>query len=547
MPSLRRTRRKLQKQAVRWTIWGGVFVIFLVGTFTGFSWWTGRSELSSQLPRVVARVNGEEISRATYEQFLAQAAQFMHPTVADWATVKEIAFGQLLETVVLKQEAQRRGLRVTQRDIDKHVNAMVATELDSARQRYQREKSFRDYIRKEFGSLDNYAAALRRQAQQQVNELQDALLQEKLRESVEQSVKVTEKDLRMAYTQFRIRHILVSFARFFPKGKAPTLQDQQTARRKARERAQQLRQRLLKGEDFQALARKESDDTPTASKGGDLGAMTLDMVRGRLGEAIAQALPRLKVGEISEPLEGWMGYHLLQVESKRVVLPPDYDKVRYRCENTKCAYQWLGEKGETQCPKCKGKAIKVVGTRRSELLRQLRMQRQQEAWDRLRTDLRQRAQVDIQDPELRGLWAARNGDAEEARRALGEALKIALRSPDARRHFLYPEVILLELARLEQGQGKLAEAERHLQEALKYSDDNSLHLQLGTVFMLRNKKDAALKEFMKVANSSPTPVQRQVLANYLEQLGRKDLAEQQRRLAQKEQAASGMTLPLNLQ
>jgi len=38
MPSLRRTRKKLQKQVIRWTIWLGITLIFVLGMFSGFSW-----------------------------------------------------------------------------------------------------------------------------------------------------------------------------------------------------------------------------------------------------------------------------------------------------------------------------------------------------------------------------------------------------------------------------------------------------------------------------------------------------------------------------
>jgi tetratricopeptide (TPR) repeat protein len=155
--------------------------------------------------------------------------------------------------------------------------------------------------------------------------------------------------------------------------------------------------------------------------------------------------------------------------------------------------------------------------------------------------------VEFIDPELRALYAHRNGDWKEAESAYQEALKLASQSPDARRHFLYPEVICLQLSRLAMDEGKLAEAERFAREALKYSDDNELHLHLGSILMLRAKRDEALKVFLKVANRSLEPYQRQRLASYLEQLGRKDLAEQQRKLAEKERPpSSGINLPLKL-
>ncbi len=546
MPSLRRTRRQLQKQTTRLVLWGGFFFVFLVGTFTSFSWWSDRSANIPQLPTVVARINGEDVPRMLYEQAVAQMEQQMRPSLDDWGMIKEFAFEQVAQQVLLRQEAQRRRLWVTRADLNRWVNEAVQAQLVSARQRYQREKSFRDYIRRQFGSLEGYERELRHQLQQQTDGVRDILLHQKLQEAVSRSVKVTEKDLQEAYTQFRVRHLFVSFDRFLPKGKTPTPQDQEQARRKALEHIRQLRQRLLNGEDFATLVRKESDDWATKDRGGDLGELTIELASLRMGEAVARVLPRLKIGELSEPLEGWAGYHLVRVESKKVKLPPDYGQVRYRCQNKKCGYFWVAEKGARQCPKCKGTDIEVVRTRKAELLEQLRLRREQEAWHRLLNDLRQQAKVELLDPELKALQAQRVGDRQQAKRAYQEALRIALESPDARRHFLFPEAIYLQLSRLAMDEGKLAEAEKFAREGLKYSDDSELHLQLGSILMQQGKKQEALKVFLRIADRSLTPSQRQILANFLEQLGRKDLAERQRKLGQKEQSSSGITFPLNL-
>jgi len=249
MPSLRRTRRKMQKHAARLIVWGGFFLVFLIGTFTSFSWRSWHPEGVSQLPTTVARINGENISRTAYDQAIAYA-QGTRPTVADWAMIKWMAFEQLAQQVLLRQEANRRRLWVTRADLDRWVNEQVQLELALARQRYQQDKAFRDFIRKRFGSLQGYENELRQQLAQQADGARETILQQKLRDEVFRSVKVTEKDLRDAYTQFRVRHLFVSFARFLPKGKSPTPQDQEQARQKALEHAKKLRQRLLNGEDL---------------------------------------------------------------------------------------------------------------------------------------------------------------------------------------------------------------------------------------------------------------------------------------------------------
>ncbi len=358
MPSLRRARKKLQKQVVRLTIWLTVFVIFVLGTFTGFSW-VGRQVRGLNLPSTIAKVNGVKISRQTFEQALARFTQSpfpTRPTVADWTWNKDLVLSQLIDAELIKQEAQRRGLRVTRADINKRVEEMVQMELVNARSQYQTDKSFRDFIRQRYGSLDGYASELRQQARQQAEGMDDMLLMEKLEKAVRGEVKVTEGDLRESYTKFRLRHIFVSIDRFLPKSKdkEPTDQDRQKAKQKALERAKQLRERLLKGEGFAELAKKESDNPMTAKQGGDLGELTLDSAKWQIGDGAVSVLPKLKFGDISEPIEFFGGYHIVKVEGKKVELPEDYEKVRYRCENEKCNNTWLGKEGEKQCPKCQG-------------------------------------------------------------------------------------------------------------------------------------------------------------------------------------------------
>jgi len=547
MPSLRRTRKKLQKQVIRWTIWLTITIIFVLGMFSGFSW-VERQVRGLNLPRSIARVNRAEISRQQYEQALARLAQFgsFRLSAQDWAFYKEQIFHELVDAELLRQEAYRRGIRVTRADINKRVDEILQIQLVSARQQYERDKEFRDFVRKQYGSLEAMANELRRQVRQQVGNLEQEILMEKLRQSVMQEVNVTEKELQDNYTQFRLRHIFVSADRFLPKDKSPTEQDRRQAKEKALQRAKELRERILKGEDFAKLASKESDDPVTKSKGGDLGELSLDAAKWRIGEDALTVLPKLKIGEVSEPIESFNGYHIIKLEGKRVNLPQDYNKVRYRCGEKKCNNIWLGEKGEKKCPKCGSTKIKQIGERKKELLDELKQQRMQERWTKLLRDLWESAKIEIYDPELKAIAAEREGNTEEAIKHLREALKIVAENPDARRHYLFPDLLHYRLSSLYMRQGKLKEAEHEIRKALEYSDDNDLHIQLGSILMLQGKKDAALKQFLKVADSSPTPSQRLIIANYFEQLGRKDLAEKQRKLAEKEGGSGGLSIPLTV-
>lgn len=100
--------------------------------------------------------------------------------------------------------------------------------------------------------------------------------------------------------QTRARHILL---------KADELDTEQDALI----RIGQLRERLVNGEDFATLARSNSQDKVSASRGGDLGWIN----SGDMVPQFEEAMNKLQPGEISEPVETRFGWHLIQVQERR--------------------------------------------------------------------------------------------------------------------------------------------------------------------------------------------------------------------------------------
>jgi len=99
--------------------------------------------------------------------------------------------------------------------------------------------------------------------------------------------------------QTRLRHILIR------TGETVSEDD-------ARKRLLGLRERLIAGADFAALARANSDDS-SAARGGEL-----DWVYpGDTVPEFERAYQDLKVGEISQPVKTQFGYHLIQVMARR--------------------------------------------------------------------------------------------------------------------------------------------------------------------------------------------------------------------------------------
>ena len=78
--------------------------------------------------------------------------------------------------------------------------------------------------------------------------------------------------------------------------------------RTAMEQAASLRDRILAGEDFGALAREYSDDTSSANIGGDLGWFFPN----QYGERLQLTVEALEDGELSEPFQTEAGWHIVQ-------------------------------------------------------------------------------------------------------------------------------------------------------------------------------------------------------------------------------------------
>ncbi len=73
------------------------------------------------------------------------------------------------------------------------------------------------------------------------------------------------------------------------------------------------RQRIIGGEDFAKVAKETSQDTATATLGGELGWFSGDAY----GTRVAEVVKGLKNGEISQPFQTDAGWHILQLEETR--------------------------------------------------------------------------------------------------------------------------------------------------------------------------------------------------------------------------------------
>jgi peptidyl-prolyl cis-trans isomerase SurA len=81
----------------------------------------------------------------------------------------------------------------------------------------------------------------------------------------------------------------------------------------AKKRILALKSRIADGDDFATLARSNSDDKGSALKGGELGWVE----PGSLVKPFEEAMNKLTINQISEPVQSQFGWHLIQVLDRK--------------------------------------------------------------------------------------------------------------------------------------------------------------------------------------------------------------------------------------
>lgn len=144
-------------------------------------------------------------------------------------------------------------------------------------------------------------------------------------ESVKKTITLNEADVKSYYEQNvarlsgkeerRASHILINA----PKEMAAA------DRQKARARAEELLAQVRKApESFADVARKNSQDTGSASNGGDLDFFG----RGAMVKAFEDAVFALKKGEISDVVESDFGFHIIKLTDLKSPKPKTFEELR---------------------------------------------------------------------------------------------------------------------------------------------------------------------------------------------------------------------------
>lgn len=264
----------------------------------------------AQLPDVIARVNGEVIDKAEFENAVRSLEGRAGGQVpADQRDrVYRGVLDQLIAYRLLVQETKTRRMDLFETDVD----ARVAQ------------------IKKQFPSDEAFKQTLAQQKMTEAQLREDAKTDMLVTKMLEFEVKVSvqPQEVTAFYQQnpekfkqgerVRASHILI---------RLPEKADQKTTE-DARAKATDVLKQVKGGQDFAALAKQHSQDPGSATNGGDLGYFQ----QGQMVGAFERAAFGMKPGEVSDLVETPFGFHVIKVADKQPARTVPIDEVRPQIE-----------------------------------------------------------------------------------------------------------------------------------------------------------------------------------------------------------------------
>jgi peptidyl-prolyl cis-trans isomerase D len=335
------------RSAAKW-IWIFLIVAFVGGfLFVETSGLLGRDQVTTT--SVVATVNGVDIPYLTWVNVTNSIAQQREQytgrglNLDERREVEDQAFDQLVTDILLQQEYERRGIRVSDEeviqqartnppegirndptlqtdgvfDLEKYQRLLASAQARQQGLLLQLESFYRTEIPRSklyqqlMSGLYVPDAKLWAAYQDEHDSAQVSFVSFDPSTIPDSAIQVSEVELRRYYQD--------NEARFERPGRAPvsllviprTITAADTAATLARITA--LREEIVEGAKFEDVAMRESQDETNSSAGGSLGMRG----RGAFDPVFAEAAFALRPGAVSQPVLSSFGYHLIKVDEKK--------------------------------------------------------------------------------------------------------------------------------------------------------------------------------------------------------------------------------------
>ena len=235
-------------------------------------------DLDAKADDVVAVVNGQELSRNELADLLI-------------GTYGREGVDRLIRRTLIKQEAKRLNIKVNEDEIAERKELIVKgeTQRQMKKNGLKDEEDLNRELEKAGATIEQYQKSIIKKYESAIGEVGTMLLAEKI---IKKTINITDEELNEAYEEQFGEKIVA----------------RQIVLRMKRD-AEKMLKRIKTGADFGALAKKESIDRASASRGGRMRPFG---PHGILGKATA----KLKKGEISEIVKTDSGYHILKIDNR---------------------------------------------------------------------------------------------------------------------------------------------------------------------------------------------------------------------------------------
>jgi len=265
--------------------------------------------MPAQLPAVLARVNGEDVTKVDFDRLIKNMElRANQPVPAERRNeIFRQALDQLVTYAVLTQETRARKVAVTDDEVESNIKQM--------RSQFPNQQEFTKALATRGMSLDKLKSDTRIDIS--INKMMEAEAatgqppaDAQVREFYDKNPDKFKQDEAV-----RASHIL-----FKVEESADA-----AAKKKVRDQAESVLKQARGGADFAELAKKHSADG-SAQQGGDLNFFT----KGQMVPAFDQAAFSMKPGEISDIVTTQFGYHIIKVTEHRAPSTVPFEQVSER-------------------------------------------------------------------------------------------------------------------------------------------------------------------------------------------------------------------------
>lgn len=249
------------------------------------------------IEQIIAIIDGEPYTLSNFSEYATTRMNrnFPQGNLNQIGKEDQEVLEQFITEKLLEAEVRESGIKVTQEDVARYIvqirekNGITEEELKAA-------------LSREGVTLESYRATIKGEIEKS----------EIINRQVRKRVNITAEDVERYYRlnekkytteqRVRLRHML------FPLSNGASPEQAKEVQAKA----SGIYKRIVAGEDFSKLA-KEYSEGAGASEGGDIGWVS----RGGLLKEIEEiAFEKLSAGEVSQPFQTSLGFHLVKLEAR---------------------------------------------------------------------------------------------------------------------------------------------------------------------------------------------------------------------------------------